>query len=592
MGLLQRCAETYDNMSNLVGVYKEGKQVLAPVGFNTAKAHIEITIDSNGNFISAKSFDSDEKILIPITESSSGRSIAPCPHALCEQIAYLSGADSVKYNLYIEQLENWCNSPHANDKAKAVLNYVKKHSIISDLISFELVEADDISKSDKNMVTWRVLGTSPPDAVWKDRDLMNSYSQYYQYSISERAKGRCYISGREAVIAEQHLKGVFSNNGNAKLISANDNTNFTFRGRFLDSDEAMQISYEMSQKSHNALKWLIANDSVQRGGRAFLCWNPKGKEVPKPLFSFFDNSDERPQPSNYKSILSKILSGYKSSFDSTDLIIVASFDAATTGRLAVTYYNEFGADDFFEHMKFWDETCCFINYGYVSSPLLPQIIKVAFGTQRGEAENASLETDDKVFAQQLQRLFSCRIEGSFIPTDIMQACVKKAQNLKILTNRNKNRVLFTTCAVIKKYKYDYFKEDISMALEKEREDRSYQYGRLLAVLEKIELDTYNGDGARDTNAMRLQSVFVKRPAYATQIIMDRLKSAYYPKLSYGLKVYYEKLIGEIMEMISNCGEEDYNKSLGETYLLGYYLQKNDFYKKNNDNNDMEENDNE
>ncbi|MCD7796499.1 MAG: hypothetical protein LUG95_02440 [Clostridiales bacterium] len=48
MGLLQRCAETYDNMSDLAGVYIDGKQVLAPVGFNTTKANIEIILDRDG----------------------------------------------------------------------------------------------------------------------------------------------------------------------------------------------------------------------------------------------------------------------------------------------------------------------------------------------------------------------------------------------------------------------------------------------------------------------------------------------------------------------------------------------------------------
>lgn len=146
--------------------------------------------------------DSDDKILIPITEASSGRSGAPCLHALCDQLIYLSGIDSEKNNVYIKQLKDWCNSPYSNDKIRAVLSYVKKHRIISDLISFELIKADDISKSDKDMVVWRVLGLSLPDAVWKDRDLMNFYSQYYQYSISDRAKGQCYISGREAVVAK------------------------------------------------------------------------------------------------------------------------------------------------------------------------------------------------------------------------------------------------------------------------------------------------------------------------------------------------------------------------------------------------------
>ena len=121
-----------------------------------------------------------------------------------------------------------------------------------------------------------------------------------------------------------------------------------------------------------------------------------------------------------------------------------------------------------------------------------------------------------------------------------------------------------------------------MSLEATKKDRSYQYGRLMAVLEKIEKDTYDREENRETNAIRMQSIFVKRPAYATKIIIEQLKNGYYPKLNSGTRVYYDKLIGQIMEMISEFGD-DYNKSLTETYLLGYYLQKNDLYTKKTDN---------
>ena len=43
-----------------------------------------------------------------------------------------------------------------------------------------------------------------------------------------------------------------------------------------------------------------------------------------------------------------------------------------------------------------------------------------------------------------------------------------------------------------------------MALEPEKQDRSYQYGRLLAVLEKAERDTYSSDETREPNAIRMQ----------------------------------------------------------------------------------------
>lgn len=123
-----------------------------------------------------------------------------------------------------------------------------------------------------------------------------------------------------------------------------------------------------------------------------------------------------------------------------------------------------------------------------------------------------------------------------------------------------------------------------MALEEYRKDRSYQFGRLLAIMEKIEKDTYESDEEREANAIRMQTVFVQRPGYATKIILGQLKNVYYPKLPPGLRGYYDKMIGQIMEIIS-AFDEEYNKSLSETYLLGYYLQKNALYtKKEKDNN--------
>lgn len=128
-----------------------------------------------------------------------------------------------------------------------------------------------------------------------------------------------------------------------------------------------------------------------------------------------------------------------------------------------------------------------------------------------------------------------------------------------------------------------------MALEPERKDRSYQFGRLLAVLEKAERDTYDdSSSARETNAIRMQQVYVQRPGYAFKIIMERVKTAYYPKLKESSRGYYEKLIGEIMERISQFPENEYDKKLSETYLLGYYLQKNELYRKKNEESEMGE----
>ncbi|MBQ8620007.1 MAG: type I-C CRISPR-associated protein Cas8c/Csd1, partial [Clostridia bacterium] len=159
--------------------------------------------------------------------------------------------------------------------------------------------------------------------------------------------------------------------------------------------------------------------------------------------------------------------------------------------------------------------------------------------------------------------------------------VAKAGNLQVYSKFNRNKLLCTACAAIQKYYIDHKKEEFKLALEPERKDRSYQWGRMLAVLEKIERDTYDKDEKREPNAIRMQSVFVKRPGYAFMVIMEQLKNAYYPRLHVGLRTKYEKLISEIMEQIhlSLKAPEDYGKPLTESYLPGYYLQKSALYTK-------------
>ena len=128
-----------------------------------------------------------------------------------------------------------------------------------------------------------------------------------------------------------------------------------------------------------------------------------------------------------------------------------------------------------------------------------------------------------------------------------------------------------------------------MALDENSIDRSYQFGRLLAVLEMIERQANGTNGnERETNAIRTQVYYVRRPLTAFSQIMTSLKTGYYPKLSIGARTYFEKLIGEIIEKIStHTSKEELDKPLTETYLMGYYLQKNALYSKK-DNEKVEE----
>lgn len=613
MGLFQKAVETYDNMKSLAGVEsEERKAALAPIGFITTGVQIEITVTEDGEFRGAeqifdisednkgKSQKSEKKIIIPVTEKSLKRTntAATSPHPLCDKLMYMCPENKESYEAYLEQLQDWCDSEFACPKIKAILKYVKKGTIQADIASVGKIKV----KKD-TFVCWRVLSTdcAEPEEVWKSRSVIDSYINYYQSKIdASPEKALCYVSGELIMPADKHPGGVVS--GMAKLISSNDKKNFTYKGRFSDDSEALTVGFISSQKAHNALKWVVSNDGFRCGDRMFVCWNPKGKKTKNPfasLFPDFSEAEENPTPTNYREILAKTVLGYKNNFKPEDETVTAVFEAASKGRLSVCYYSEMKAEDFLERLRFWDETTAWLyrRFGVapdlVKSPDLKSIIDAAYGVPRTIGENQTVETDEKVLAIAMQRLLLCRLERAPFPADIMRSAVQKCSSLQLYDKLNREKQLFTTCAIIKKYIYDRFKEEWNMALEPEKKNRSYQFGRLLAVLEKAERDAFDNSEKREPNAIRMWSLFVKRPMYATTVIIEQLKNAYYPRLEPGKRGYYDKLIEGIMRVISEFPESEIGKPLGEEYLMGYYLQKDALYpKKNNDNDDNNESEDE
>lgn len=162
------------------------------------------------------------------------------------------------------------------------------------------------------MICWTVngLGETLNGPCWEDQALMAAFIDYSAAMRGNTPPSLCMITGSMGAPAGQHPKGIVPINGNAKLISANDSSGFTYRGRFDDAAQAATVGYAASQKAHSALRWLVAN------------------------------------PSQYRKQLREALSGWKADLPQSAGVVITAFDAATTGRLAVTYYNELLASDF------------------------------------------------------------------------------------------------------------------------------------------------------------------------------------------------------------------------------------------------------
>lgn len=301
MGLLQKAVETYDSHYNYAGENREGSSMMAPVGHIVTRAELEITLDMDGSFVDASAVDKSEpKIIIPATESSAGRTSAPCAHPLCDQIGYLIPANKKKFKLYVEQLCAWESSEYTHPKLTPILRYVKSETILADLVRCGLIKLSDkgLPENEKQLIRWRIQGDDVAEC-WLDHTLFDAFTTYY-LSTHEGSPMLCMVSGDETTAAGQHPKGIIPINGNAKLISANDSSGFTYRGRFTEDWQAAGVGYEASQKAHNALRWLAQEQGVILGGRTFLCWNPQGRTIPPPHLPFMPPSKPIFRPSEYR----------------------------------------------------------------------------------------------------------------------------------------------------------------------------------------------------------------------------------------------------------------------------------------------------
>ncbi|MDE7230058.1 MAG: type I-C CRISPR-associated protein Cas8c/Csd1, partial [Oscillospiraceae bacterium] len=268
------------------------REPLLPVSHSTAKAQLEVTIDSSGNFLGAVQITDEASAVtvIPVTEDSGARSSGICPHPYADYLAYTAGdygkycsadkSNGKKFEAYIKQLEEWKNSGYSHPSVDALYDYLSKGTLVEDLVRARVLKTDDQSKltSDKVQkidqsacfVRFIVSG-SAVEKTWLDRSLYDKFIDYNRSVQTEKAL--CYATGEETYCTYKHPSKVLNEGDKGKLFSANDEAGYSFRGRFLNKEQAVSIGYEFSQKMHNGLKWLRKRQGISIGSLTLIVWD-------------------------------------------------------------------------------------------------------------------------------------------------------------------------------------------------------------------------------------------------------------------------------------------------------------------------------
>lgn len=624
MSWIQKLYDTYENCRSQVGIpgTDERRITLLPIFHSTQNAQIEVVLSGDGDFRRARVLEKNEAVtIIPVTEDSATRSgTKPPPHPLCDKLQYVAGdytnyvakknGDEF-YNKYIEQLESWCTSPYSNRKVSTILCYLKKKSLMFNLIEQKILVCDDgIRKLTKGakicaidqgdaFIRFKVeiLGEGE-SAVWLDPRVYESYISYY---LSRQADlDLCYVKGQKIPCSDKHPAKVRHTADKAKLISANDDTGFTYQGRLggkNDKNKVVSVGYETSQKAHNALRWLIEKQGYKNGDQVILAWGTNNQDIPKILEGTEESifgKEETPVISTEKEFakrLNKAIAGYNCDLDTKAEIIIMGLDSAITGglgRLSITYYRELDGTDFLNRIENWHKTCIWMHtykkvpYGvdekgkpkfkyitFIGAPSPKDITLAAYGDK----------VNDKLKKSTVERLLPCIIDGAILPYDLVSSAVNRVSNPVSMEKWEWEKALTIACALVKKYRYDKFKEEWSMSLDENQKDRSYLFGRLLAVAQQIEEYALSTTGEkRETNAERLMHQFKLHPYKTWSVITDKLKP-YMARL--GSKgTILKELMTRVNSMLS-YEEFTSPKKLDDSYILGYYCQRQVFIDEKN-----------
>ncbi|WP_416190029.1 type I-C CRISPR-associated protein Cas8c/Csd1 [Neisseria sp. CCUG17229] len=678
MSWMQKLYRTYEFVQNQ-GL--DDEELALP--FHLSKAvHLKIVLNDKAELVRAERFEGKKQVPIQVTEKSSKRSgTTIAAYALHDGLQYiaktakryltieylskiaektngkkwkefLAGTDEEKqkfvdaekakyqscFEFYEKQLSDWAEFSHLQE-INIVLRYIQKGSLIEDLIEKKYFSFEDnilLSVKDDPFgltIVWAVeMPDDPHSDLWSKGNIKNQWIKYQENQSEQGNKNKalCYVTGEEDYPVEAYPKI----DGNAKLVSANDDTGFTFRGRFYgDKDngekselgsQAVTLGRDVSQKAFNILKWLIKRQGLSNGDQKTVAWAISGKEIPSPMKDSFgvidwDNLDtsaveseteidmlfeEKTSSKDWSSnvgkpaaeIIKKKLHGYKAELEEHEQISLLMVDKSTDGRMALTYYQEFLPADYFANLDAWVDDFAWYQRLSIEKknskkndkqiwPVLPPSPFDIGHAVYGKALSDTLKK--QLYARLLPVIAGGR--QAPIPYDLVQKSFQTACNPyahhrpedgEKIRHTNWQRNIGVACALYKGWRARH--HDLSqrriylMSLDKENRSRDYLFGRLLAVAEKLESKALKiADENRSTNAERYMQRFAVRPLSTwlqIELGLEPYKNRLRSNRYIGFLRNREKEIDEIMSALNELNSP-LDKPLDGEFLLGYHSQK-------------------
>lgn len=548
-----------------------------------------IVIDKDGRFLRFEDRRNDKKQVQKfLVKKHVGRTSAVAANCLYDNSGYVFGY-SDKGNANAQYL---CFKGMIND-------IFQKHPKQPDIKAVHGFYTQDISV---------VLNQMQQDPLWPEiiKNLNKKYSTFsfivegstkivaeMDELISDeesRDKGNknihvCLVSGEKGVPVETTTASMIpGSQATAKLVAFQVNSGYDSYGKTKGGNAP--ISEEAEFAYTTALNHLLASNSRNKfliGTRTFLFWTSKdddaGQQAENSLFSLLGFSEQDDDPNKnieqVRKVFKSIYTGeLKTTSEDTFYILGLAPNAA---RIAVTYWAEIPLKRFAETICQHFDDMEVVDTRPEKKPYMSLRSILSAVTLGGKSSDATPNLPDAI----VKSIF----QGLPYPQSLFASCIRRIRaencNDKYEEAFRKGYII-TRAAIVKAYlnRLNDNQKTIQTMLDKENTNQGYLCGRLFAVLDKIQEEANNQHSIRE----RYMNSASSTPAAVFSTILN-LSNHHAEKLSEGRHIYFEKLKQEIISKIDADGfRPQLDLQDQGRFFIGFYHQRQDFFTKNEDNN--------
>ena len=597
-----------------------GASDLIPIGFTQKEVKYHVILNADGTFDTAEEFPAKTFLTIPTSPKAEGRTgDTGTPFPLADQLKYLvceEDKTNPRYILYMAALTEWCGESDAPECLCILKSYLEQKTLLKDMtekahlaVKYGEGEKYGKEKDAKSMVIFSVHCADGADRIWERADVRESWNRRIANNASNR-DGLCYATGAILPIMENHPKV----QGNAKLVSGKDaEYPFVYKGRFAEDGSAAAVSYEVAAKAYNALDWLVQKQGFRKYGLTMVTWNTNGNHspaalIPEEFWRSEEDEEEEPEPPDtfeaYSQAVRDAALGRRDKMGGYDPkrvneVDILGMEAATDGRMSINYYQEIpipedGKDDYIARLENWYLSCRWGKYSFkqkreiIFTPKPHDIAEAVMGVQAVKTADGDKRIEKSATKQMRQlylRIQGCITDGRLLPKDMVRSAYDRAVQPQQFRKAADNtwsetawrETISTTCALIYKQYADEGRLMFRDAnLMEQCRDRSYLYGRLLAIADFAEFDAMERQNGRMTNSVTMMPAFVQRPKEAWLRLHGKL-IPYLAKLETAKADAYQNLLGAV-EALFLPEERESDAPLTELFLPGYYSQRQTLFR--------------